>query len=110
MSTPDDRRAHQRIPVELRVVEMDGEAAYFRYATNISAGGLFIEGPLPASVGTRLTLVFIVPGDTEPTSVECEVVGSTGGDRRGNHLRFLVPDDAEIRDRVRAYVRAKSEM
>jgi Tfp pilus assembly protein PilZ len=103
-----DRRSHPRLPLELRVVEMDSGAAYFRYATNISPGGLFIEGPAPYPIGTQLTLVFIAPGDDEPTSVLCEVVGTTDGPHRGNHIKFLDPEDSDLRQRMRTYVRAKT--
>ncbi len=104
-----DRRVEPRIPVELRVVEMEEETAYFRFATNLSAGGLFIEGPLPQPIGTKLTLVFIIPGDEEPSSVPCEVVACTEGEHRGNHIRFLIDDAAEITRNLRSYVRANTE-
>jgi len=103
-----DRRIHHRFAVELRVVEMEGQTAYFRFATNLSAGGLFIEGPLPHPIGTKLTLVFIVPGDDEPSSVPCEVVASTEGEHRGNHIKFLLDDASDVARSLGAYVRAKT--
>lgn len=104
-----ERRRSPRVAVTLRVVEDDGEATYFQYATNLSAGGLFLEGTTPRAPGERVTLVFVIPGDHTPTQVTAEVVASSLGRHRGVHLRFLERADSDLYRKLRRYVRANTE-
>lgn len=90
-------------------MEVQGTTTYFRYATNVSVGGMFLEGTVPYEVGSRVTLIFIAPGDSQPTRVEAEVVGGGEGDVRGMRLRFLDDEDSDLRIRLRAYVRQRTQ-
>jgi Tfp pilus assembly protein PilZ len=100
-----DRRLHPRLPVELKVVELDGTTTYFRYATNVSVGGLFLEGPSPYPTGTQVTLIFIPPKSTEPMRVDGEIVAGQAGESRGMHVKFLDDEDSDLRIKLRAFVR-----
>jgi len=104
-----DRRVHPRLPVELRVVEVDGTTTYFRYATNVSVGGMRIDGTVPYEAGTVLTLIFIAPGDTDPTRVQVEVLGPGDADGRGMRVRFLDDEDSDLRISLRRFVRMKTQ-
>lgn len=99
-----DRRTEKRVSVGLPVVELEGEDRYFQYATNVSAGGMFLMGPLPTQPGTQVTLVFKLPGDATTLAVPAEVVGNRAGDERGTHFRFIDAADSEARTHIRDYV------
>lgn len=88
----------------LHVVEVDGEDKYFQYATNLSAGGIFLSGTLPNPPGTLVTLVFKLPGETTPLAMPAVVVGNSDGDSRGTHFRFVDDDGSEARGQIRKFV------
>lgn len=97
----DERRKHRRVRAGISVVELSGETAYFQYATNLSEGGVFLERTLPHEVGTRVALLFKVPDQADPISIEAEVVGGVD-DGTGMRLRFVDLDDhPELLERVR---------
>ncbi len=85
----------------MRVVERAGPTTYFRYATNLSVGGVYFERTPSHQPGTQVTLTFIIPGDRNPASLNAEVVGEAGS--RGMRLKF-VDVDADTRARIAAYV------
>jgi Tfp pilus assembly protein PilZ len=99
-----DRRTSPRIPVGLPVVEIDEETTYFQYATDLSDGGMFLQGTAPHPVGSEITVLFKLPGSTDISRVPAIVVGNTDGARRGTHLKFLDHDESDARARVRDYV------
>ncbi len=100
----DDRRTEKRLRLGLHVVEVDGQDKYFQYATNVSAGGMFLSGTLPNQPGTQVTLIFKLPGEASPMALPAEVVGNTTGNERGTHFRFLDSDDSIARLHIRQYV------
>lgn len=102
-----DRRGARRVPVSLKVVEVDGTTTYFQYATNLSAGGLFLDGTLGAEPGTEVTLIFVPPGMHEPVQVPARVVRYREGERSGAHLQFLDPEDSLLREHLRSYVSSR---
>lgn len=100
----EDRRSEKRLRLGLHVVEVEGRDKYFQYATNLSAGGMFLSGTLPSSLGTQVTLIFRLPGDNSPVALPAEVVGNKSGNDRGTHFKFVDPDDSAARGHIRAYV------
>ncbi|HUH03039.1 MAG TPA: PilZ domain-containing protein [Kofleriaceae bacterium] len=104
---PFERRCEPRIPVGLPVVEIDQETTYFQYATDLSAGGLFLRGTAPHQIGSQVTILLMLPGDKAPTRVPAEVVGNRDGLGRGTHIKFVAPSESEALERVRAFVRAR---
>ena len=104
----DERRTEPRVDVDLHVVELDEHTTYFQYATDLSAGGMFLFGTGPHTVGSQVTLLFKLPGDQSMTRLPAEVVGNTElPGKRGTHIRFVGNDSSEERTRVRAFVRAR---
>lgn len=104
-----ERRTSLRVPTRL-VVTYDARSRLQGTLTNLSRSGCFIKTDLPASVGTRLTLVLRVATSGEVVEVEGEVVsndcradGTTPGER-GMGVRFLdaTPEDQKKLDEVYA--------
>lgn len=107
LSPEAERRREPRIPIGLRVVEISGAATYFQYATNLSAGGLYLDGTLAQPPGTEVKLLLMLPGDSLPTSVPARVVGP-GPRSRGVRLAFVDEPDSRLRRRLRELVAEKS--
>lgn len=102
MSNDAERRVHKRVPLEMWVDQTQGEDIYYQRAANVSEGGLYLDGTIPHEKGTVVSLKFTLPDDSEPISVQGEVVGA-GVEPLGMHVRFLdLPD--ELLGRLRAYV------
>ena len=55
------RQARRPLLVEVQVVD-GGGGLYLHRARNLSAGGLFMDAPVPLPTGTRLALSFRLPG------------------------------------------------
>ncbi len=80
--------------IELGVEERTGEALYFQRASNLSMGGVYLEGTLPHPPGTRVALALRLPGRITPMRVEGEVVARAPGEI-GMAIRFgELGDDA----------------
>ncbi|MCK6529265.1 TIGR02266 family protein [Myxococcota bacterium] len=58
----ETRRASRRIPLFVEVSVRDRGGSYFHRARNISAGGMFVDSPVPLPEGTRVRLSFRLPG------------------------------------------------
>jgi uncharacterized protein (TIGR02266 family) len=84
-----ERRAHERIPVEMHVEETHSTATYFQRSANLSLGGIFLESTLPHPPGTRIELRIELPDGNEPLVVKGEVVAPAGNDEIGMRVRFV---------------------
>ncbi len=98
-----DRRVHPRIPVSMRVIELDGDVLCYQRAGNLSEGGLFIEGGL-RPIGKKFTLMFVPPGSSTRIVTRALVVGRIAGRRTGTCVRFLEDGTSEVRCWLRRYV------
>ena len=59
----EDKRAHGRVPLNLRMsCERAGAPAFEVLAKDISLGGMYIESELGVTFGTELMLVARLPG------------------------------------------------
>jgi uncharacterized protein (TIGR02266 family) len=97
MSPVWERRASQRINVQLQVVETHEDSTYFQRTANISAGGLYLEGTMPHPPGTKVRLRFTLPRDEAPIEVTGEI--TAGKDTEpGMGVRFV---DLSAGDRTR---------
>lgn len=101
---PSNRRLEPRADVAIWVRERTNDALYFQRASNLSLGGIFLEGTLPHPPGTRVALDLDLPQDG-PIRLEGEVVGHGPGDV-GMAVRF-VDVAADERARIAAYLEAK---
>lgn len=101
-SRESDRRASERADVAIWVQERTKDALYFQRATNLSLGGVFLEGTLPHPPGTRVELDLELFSEA-PLRVEGEVVGRAPGGV-GMAVRFLDLGASE-RAALAAYLR-----
>ncbi len=98
-----DRRNETRAEVAIWVRERTNDALYFQRASNLSLGGVFLEGTLPHPPGTRVALDLDLPD--APIRLEGEVVGHGPGNV-GMAVRFVDLASAE-RSRLEAYLVAR---
>lgn len=97
-----DRRTEPRADVAIWVEEHTKDALYFQRATNLSIGGLWLDGTLPHPPGTRVALDIELPGDGQ-LRVEGEVVLHRSP-KAGMAVRF-VQLDASKRTRLEAFLK-----
>jgi hypothetical protein len=96
-------RAFRRAEVAVWVEERTNDALYLQRATNLSLGGIWLEGTLPHPPGTKVSLDIELPGDG-PLRVDGEVVMRQ--DRGvGMAVRFLPLPQAR-RERLEAFLSA----
>lgn len=101
-----ERRANQRVPLELWMEEMAGEDVYFRRTGNVSPGGVFFDRAIPHSLGTIVTLKFAIPGDKEMVVARGEVVSSAEAtDGLGMGVKFI-SFEGDGKKRIRQALRA----
>ncbi len=62
MGDPKEQRRRRRRPLIVEVHVRDEDALYLYTARNVSAGGMFIDAPVPLPAGTRVGLEFRLPG------------------------------------------------
>ena len=101
-SRRDERRSHDRFPVEWAVDCVKEDTFLYAAITNISAMGIFVKTTDPLPVGTRTVLSFAPPG-YEPFKLEGEVAWINALRANGDNpnpgigVRFvnLHPDDRE---------------
>lgn len=97
-SQEEDRREHDRKPIELEVQYKRLNAFFADYTRNISKGGTFIATTKPLGIGTEFVFRLVVPALAEPLRIRGEVVrivGEAEGEPPGMGIRFLYRDDAE---------------
>ena len=100
----EERRASTRIAVEMWVEGSIARELYFQRGANISVGGIFLEGTIPAAKGTIVTLQFTLPNDTSGIKVRGEIVNVTEtSNELGMGIKFLDLADHD-RERIRAFI------
>ncbi len=103
-----DRRAGNRLPLEMWVEEIGETSQVFRRAGNLSRGGLYLDRTIPLPVGSRVRLRFTLPGDSQPVLVLGEIVSISPTDALGMGVKFVqIGDDAQ--GRIDAYLARASE-
>jgi type IV pilus assembly protein PilZ len=99
-----EKRAAERVPIELRVEYKRLNTFFSDYTKNISQGGTFIKTKKPLDVGTSFRFLLHVPTLPEPL----EIFGSVQwiretGDDPGMGIEFAF-DDGEAHQRLQATV------
>lgn len=94
-----------RTDVAIWVEERTRDALYFQRATNLSMGGLWLDGTLPHPPGTRVSLDIELPEG--PLKVDGEVV-MHGTPRIGMAIRFVELRGTR-RQRLSAYLQRTFE-
>lgn len=98
---PDDRRQHDRAPIELKVEYKRLNTFLADYTRNISRGGTFVATARPLSIGTEFVFALLVPGLGEPLKLTGKVVWTTREDEAspanpaGMGIEFQYRDAAE---------------
>ena len=100
-----ERRESPRVTVELWVEESLEKETYFQRASNLSVGGLFLEGTLPHPPGTTVRLRFSLPGEAEAIETKGEIVNVPGAEGRGMGVHFVDLPDVH-RARIERFVAA----
>ena len=100
-----ERRAEQRVPIDLWVESQQGEDLYFQRLGNLSAGGAHFEKTVPHPLGTRVKLRFSLPDAPGELSCLGEIVSasSLGSEEPGMGVKFIELN-ADVRGRIRALV------
>ncbi|MEB2312647.1 MAG: TIGR02266 family protein [Sorangiineae bacterium] len=97
----DDRRVHDRAPIELKVEYRRLNTFFADYTKNISRGGTFIVTEKPLPVGTEFMFALGVPNLGEPLKLKGKVMWTTQpgdaspGNPAGMGIEFMYEDDAE---------------
>ncbi len=97
----DNRRAHERAPITLRVDYKRMNTFFADYAKNISKGGTFIRTTKPLDVGTEFKFVLSIPGRDQNLELKGEVVwtvseeDATEEKQPGMGIRFKFANDGE---------------
>ena len=90
-----DRRRSERVELVVRVEYRSVDELFSDFARNVNEGGLFVETDTPPALGTRVELLFRLPGHDEPLRTAGTVVRvSSGGasDPPGMGIEFEEPD------------------
>jgi type IV pilus assembly protein PilZ len=72
--TPEDRRLHERAPIELKVEYRRVNTFFADYTKNISRGGTFIATDRPLAVGTEFMFALGIPILEEPLRLRGKVI------------------------------------
>jgi type IV pilus assembly protein PilZ len=73
----DDRRRHDRMPIELKVEYRRLNTFFADYTKNISRGGTFIATEKPLPIGTEFVFALGVPNMSEPLKLKGKVMWIT---------------------------------
>ena len=102
---PRDRRAIERVRVELECEERIGKSRYFRLTTDLSPFGLCTQSGLTHPVGMQMDLRLHLPDDRHtPLRLKAEVVGTLPG--LGIRLAFKSPSRAAV-VRINRFLRSQ---
>jgi type IV pilus assembly protein PilZ len=72
--TPEERRLHERTPIELKVEYRRVNTFFADYTKNISRGGTFIATDRPLPVGTQFMFALGIPNLEEPLRLRGKVI------------------------------------
>src|SRR5262245_3371841 len=109
-----ERRIGPRRPLVVRQVRLEAShEIFFGYATNLSAGGLFIQTPNPKPQGTEVVVRFNLPGDEH--AVQCRAVvvwrreyHSESSTQAGMGVKFVDVAEEDAK-RIEAFVSEDSD-
>jgi type IV pilus assembly protein PilZ len=71
---PEERRVHERTPIELKVEYQRVNTFFADYTKNISRGGTFIGTDRPLPVGTEFMFALGIPTLEEPLRLRGKVI------------------------------------
>lgn len=106
LAIPARRFLRTLVRLEVEVEAPGSRRRMFGTTLNLSTGGMLLETPEPLKEGSRVDVVFFLPGSEEPVTVSGDVVRAAGElpqERRGYGLRFVSPP-AALRRRIAAFI------
>jgi type IV pilus assembly protein PilZ len=110
-SDDDDRRRHDRTPIELKVEYKRLNTFFADYTKNISRGGTFISTQKPLPIGTEFIFALGVPQMDQPLRLRGKVIWIThleeasGANPAGMGIEFQYTDAEERHDKEAAVER-----
>lgn len=107
-----EKRKQPRAVAELRVEYRTVGSFISDYVTNISRGGVFVRTDRPLRIGTRVRLVFSLPGMPFPFDLSGVVrwVQTLAGDAEPGMGIAFDGIDGRIQKRIQAYVEKNAPM
>jgi CheY-like chemotaxis protein len=100
-STLEERRRHQRAPLQVKVEGRLGDRRFEATGLNISEGGILLEPSRGLEVGQEFDLVFNLPGAAEQLKARGKAVRKEPPDRIAAEFTNLSPEEkAAIRHHV----------
>ncbi len=100
-----ERRAHIRAPIELKVEYKKMNTFFSDYTKNISKGGTFIKTERPLPVGTEFLFRLVIPRLEKPVELLGKVVWTNSSEEKchpevedlGMGIRFVYESDEQRR-------------
>ena len=100
-----ERRAHIRAPIELKVEYKKMNTFFSDYTKNISKGGTFIKTEQPLPVGTEFLFRLVIPRLEKPVELLGKVVWTNSHEEKshpeiedlGMGIRFVYESDEQRR-------------
>ncbi|MFT3835390.1 MAG: PilZ domain-containing protein [Myxococcaceae bacterium] len=106
MSTDDDKRKQQRIPVEIWIEAERAGELYFQRASNLSVGGAYFVQTVPMPVGEKVTLKFSLPGEAHEIVCDGEIVNAKELGMGVSFINLKDPDRVRIQKLIDFHLRA----
>lgn len=97
-----EKRANERLPVQIWVEGRKDNEVYYYHTGNISEGGLSFEGSVPHPIGTIVKLSFKLPDDDESIEAEGEIV-NVPKVKLGMGIKFINISEKDL-NKIREYV------
>jgi uncharacterized protein (TIGR02266 family) len=100
----NDKRAHMRMPVSLRVTYLSTGDLQKDLVTDLSPGGLFVRTSKPLPIGTEVELEVCIADEDPPMHVRGKVIWLRGkkGPHEGMGIQFTGVVGPLLLDMVRA--------
>ncbi|MBW1810098.1 MAG: TIGR02266 family protein [Deltaproteobacteria bacterium] len=102
----DEKRAHIRAPIELKVEYKKMNTFFADYTKNISKGGTFIKTDRPLPVGTEFLFRLVIPSLADPFEIKGTVIWTNSEERKdhpeidefGMGIQFVYENDGDRDD------------
>ena len=99
----DEKRAHIRAPIELKVEYKKMNTFFADYTKNISKGGTFIKTDRPLPVGTEFLFRLVIPSLADPVEIKGTVIWTNSEERKdhpeidelGMGIQFVYENDSD---------------
>ena len=107
-----EQRKYPRVPISVKVTNLNSGNFTYYQATNISVGGMFVKADEPPADGTPLQIQFTLPESDEALDIEAIVIRVQHAALPGHPypsgmgLKFINPPES-FKKSVESFVRKK---